>query len=61
MWVCELGSSRVSRESNLVVGSAARTEEVDVGGNAAGKIAGAREEVFVQTVRLGLCHCVHWR
>ena len=28
-WVFELGSSRVSREVNLVVGSAARTEEVN--------------------------------
>ena len=42
-----MGSSRASRELNLVVGLAARTEEVDAGRNAAGKIAGTREEVFV--------------
>ena len=60
-WVFELGSSRVSREVNLVVGSAARTEEVNARVNVAGDTAGATEEVFVQMRGLGLYHCLGWR
>lgn len=43
-------------EVNLAMGSAVRTEEVDVGGNAAGNT----EELYVQMVETGLYHCRRW-